>query len=92
MSQSILQIAIDMLGHRDVCGLSDTDPRRYSGFASAPCPLPKDVDVAVSPSPGRGRLKANQTMFIGVGLTLKRLSSKYNPQHWGPYNPELGLA
>ena len=31
-------------------------------------------------------------MFSGVDLTPKRLSSRLNPHHWGPCNPELGLA
>ena len=33
-----------------------------------------------------------RTLFSGVGLTPKRLLSRPNPHHWGPCNPDLGLA
>ena len=49
--------------------------------------------LVVSLSPSGGRLKAYlHTMLSGVGLTPKRLSSRTNPKHWGPCNPELVLA
>ena len=49
------------------------------------------ADVSSSPG-GAGADLSVQTMFSGLSLTPKRLSSRPNPHHLGPCNPELGLA
>ena len=74
----------DTPGQWDVSGLSAIDPRPRQWIS---VPTMREgcwhaVVLVTSP----------QMSVHGVGLTLKRLSSKPNSQHWGPCNPELCLA